>query len=254
VRRNICTSLCSITVYRRKSRETVTPGKLEVLETKTRYSRDIYLADLWNVLPTACWWMLLSAWTTSVFYFYWAAEKLSSCHQFNLSSKQVAWPLAMQNQSTMQYFNVTNEQNAIFACDCHVRIGTNDEVKHLFDRLSFFTCDPTVCCFSKLDFSESRGLISVMDFESLSPNVFNYTEACHRICSSVLAVKSTVSQVYVYHSCIKQFCPSDISKFLFSLVHGIFRHSMRFTLSLFLDTYDLKKKFYIFSVFWDKRE
>lgn len=115
--RPIYTSLCSTTLFGRKSRETVIPGKTEVLETKTRYSRYIYLEELENVLQTASWWMLLNAWTTSAFYYFWAVEELSSCHQFNLSSKTGGLAAGYAKSIDNACFHVTNEQSAIFACD-----------------------------------------------------------------------------------------------------------------------------------------
>ena len=123
-----------------------------------------------------------------MFYYCRAVEELShSCHQFNLSSRQVAWPLAMQNQSTTRYFNVTTEQNAIFACECHVRKETNGGVKHLYDRLLFFVLIQQCVVFQSWISVSAEDLISVMNFESHILYAFNYTEASHRICSSVLA-------------------------------------------------------------------
>ena len=90
---------------------------------------------------------------------------------------------------------------------------------------SFFSLLTQQCVVFQSWISVStEDLVSVMNFEPRIIYAFNYTEACHRISSSVLACQVYChGYVYIYYSCIKQFFPSDISRFLFSLVQGIFR-------------------------------
>lgn len=177
----------STTVYARKSRETVVPGNLEFWKLKLDTAGISTLRTC-----TMCFQQRLDKCSLVLGQQarFITSERLRSCLVAIINS------ICHPNRWLSRWLCKVNPQCDILTWQVHktgyLRVtdtcGKRLMVKRSIYLTGFFFFWSNSALFFKAGFQWVQArLLSFTSFESRSLYVFNYTEACHRICSSVLA-------------------------------------------------------------------